>query len=310
MNNLAILLLALLIDLTCRELPQAIHPVVWMGKLVSLLDRAAPARGRLAQMIYGSITTLFTILIFTSPVYFLLRYMSEVSPLAYIISGALLLKPTFAFRKLRHTALEVETLLAKNSLTEARAMMPALVSRETQDLGRAAMISATVESVAENFSDSFVAPLFYFLFLGVPGALAYRVVNTCDAMIGYHGKYEYLGKFTARLDDVLNFIPARISALLLTVTACWHSRNGRNAWRIMLRDHNNTESPNAGWPMSAIAGALMVRLEKASCYSLGTPDNPLSPQLITTGLRLAGQSVALWVLLCSAVEVTYFAFIA
>ena len=129
------------------------------------------------------------------------------------------------------------------------------------DLPQPLLVSATVESVAENTSDSFVAPLFYFLLLGIPGAIAYRVVNTLDAMVGYHGEYEYLGKFASKLDDVLNFIPARLTALLLVVAAFLSKRSASASWRVALSDHSKTESPNAGWPMAAVAGALNVQLE-------------------------------------------------
>ena len=310
MELLFVLLLALAIDASLGEPPRAIHPVVWMGKIISLLERFAPVQNMQAQLAYGGGMALLIISIFASPVYFLLPYMSQVSPIAYIIVGALLLKPTFSFRELRHAALKIKVLLTKDNLEEARAKMPALVSRETQSLGKPALVSATVESVAENICDSFVAPLFYFLLFGVPGAVAYRIVNTLDAMIGYHGRYEYLGKVAARLDDALNFIPARISGILLVITAYLCRKDGRKAWQVMLRDHNKTESPNAGWPMSAVAGALRVRLEKAGCYALGDTNTPLSPQLIGSGINLAAMVALLWVLLCLIVEVTHFAFIA
>jgi adenosylcobinamide-phosphate synthase len=251
---------------------------------------------------------LLTGFVFTSPVYFLLLYLNKVSLIAYIVIGALLLKPTFAFRELWQTALEIRVLLAGDNLEKARAKMPSLVSRDIQSLGKPELVSATVESVAENVADSFVAPLFYFLLFGVPGAMTYRVVNTLDAMIGYHGKYEYLGRFPAKLDDILNFIPARISGLLLVIAASLCRKDSRSAWQTMLRDHGETESPNAGWSMSAMAGALRVRLEKAGYYSLGDANNPLSPQVITCGIKLMGVSALLWVLLCLAMEVTHFAF--
>jgi len=310
MNGLIILSLALVIDILLGEPPRAIHPVVWMGKVISFLEKFAPPQGARAQFVYGGVMVLLTIFIFASPVYFLLFYIKQVNLVAYIIIAALLLKPAFSLRELRHAALEVKTLLIKNELKEARAKIPALVSRETRNLGKPALVSATVESIAENICDSFVAPLFYFLFLGVPGAVAYRAINTCDAMIGYHKKYEYSGKFAAKLDDVLNFIPARISGLLLVVTAYLSRKCGKDAWQVMLRDHGKTESPNAGWPMSAMAGALGVRLEKVGYYSLGNANKPLFPQLITSGIKLAGVSALLWVLFCLTMEVTYFVFIA
>ncbi len=310
MELLFILFLALVLDLLFGELPRAIHPVVWMGKLISLWKKLAPVRGTKAQLAYGGGTVLLTILIFASPVYFLLLYVRNISPVAYVITGALLLKTTFSFKELRRSAFDIKALLAEDNLEEAREKMPALVSRETQNLGKPALVSATVESLAENTCDSFVAPLFYFLLLGVPGAVAYRVVNTWDSMIGYHGKYEYLGRCPAKLDDVLNFIPSRISGLLLVIAAYLCRKDGKNAWQVMLHDHGKTESPNAGWPMSAVAGALRVRLEKAGCYSLGNPNNLLSPQLISSGINLVEVAALLWVLVYSIVEVTYFAFIA
>ncbi|MFC1864895.1 CobD/CbiB family cobalamin biosynthesis protein, partial [Chloroflexota bacterium] len=119
-----------------------------------------------------------------------------------------------------------------------------------------------------------VAPLFYFLLFGVPGAIAYRVVNTLDAMVGYHGEYEYLGKFASRLDDVLNFIPARLTALLLVLASFLSGRGARASWQVTLREHSKTESPNAGWVMAAVAGALSVQLERVGHYRLGEADTP------------------------------------
>jgi adenosylcobinamide-phosphate synthase len=310
MENIIILLLALAIDLTVGEFPRPIHPVVWMGKVTSLGLRVAPRRGRWAQLIYGAGVAILTIALFALPAYFLLSYLRGLNTAAYILIAAWLLKSTFSLKELCRVALRVKRLVEGGNLGKARAEMGALVSRNTSQLGEPHLVSATVESVAENTNDSFIAPLFYFLLFGVPGAIAYRVVNTLDAMIGYHGKYEYLGKFTARLDDGLNFIPARLSGLLLVAAAYLSRMDGRNAWQIMLRDHGSTESPNAGWPMSAVAGALRTRLEKVGHYSLGNANNPLSPQLIVSGVRLMEISALIWIGFCLMVEVTNRVFIA
>ena len=134
---------------------------------------------------------------------------------------------TFSIKGLRRAAFKIKNLLQDDDLDKTRFELRALVSRDTAGLPRPLLASAAVESVAEGTCDSLVAPLFYFLLLGVPGAIGYRVVNTLDAMIGYHGKYEYLGKFAARLDDVLNYIPARLAALLLVLAAAFQkSRDG------------------------------------------------------------------------------------
>jgi adenosylcobinamide-phosphate synthase len=116
-------------------------------------------------------------------------------------------------------------------------------------------------------------------------------------MIGYHGKYENLGKFAARLDDILNFIPARLAALLIILAAA-SRKTGRFAWRIAWREHRLTESPNAGWPIAAMAGALHVRLEKSGHYRLGEPDEPLNPETIDGAVKLFSIAALGWVLIC------------
>ena len=239
---LLILSVALVIDFVFVEPPNLIHPVAWMGKVISFLERFNVGRSPLAQFVYGVVMSLFVIGVFTIPAYFILFYLESLSFAAYVVAGGILLKCTFSLRGLRRAALYVKQLLLKEKLDEARFELRSLVSRNTQDLPNPLVVSATVESVAENTCDSFVAPLFYFLLFGVPGAIAYRVVNTLDAMIGYHGKYEYLGKFASRLDDVLNFIPARLTALLLVLATFFSRRNASVSWQVALCDHSKTES--------------------------------------------------------------------
>ena len=156
-------------------------------------------------------------------------------------------------------------------LVEARRLVGYhLVSRPTSDLDRGQVASAAIESAGENLTDAFVAPLVCYLALGLPAAYVYRTVNTADAMIGYReGALEYFGKASARLDDVLNLVPARLSALAIVVLAGLVGADVRGAWQIMWRDHGRTASPNAGWTMSAMAGALGIVLEKPGAYRLG-----------------------------------------
>jgi adenosylcobinamide-phosphate synthase len=185
--------------------------------------------------------------------------------------------------------------------------LKSLVSRDTTQLSQSQVISAAVESSAENICDSFVAPLFYFLILGVPAAIAYRIINTFDTMIGYHERWEYLGKFSARLDDVANFIPARLTALIIVLAALICRKNISQAWHIMLRDHKKTESPNAGWTMSAIAGALEVQLEKAGHYKLGDNHLALSLNTIDASRQIIAVTAIIWCSLFILAEVVYFA---
>jgi adenosylcobinamide-phosphate synthase len=298
-----VLLLALAVDSALGEPPRLIHPVVWMGKAAAFLERGGIRLPRRVQFVYGIIMTLFLVGLFASITYFLLYYLKSFNFIAYIVIGGLLLKSTFSVKELRRVALRVKGLLLAERLDEARCELRSLVSRETSNLPVPLVVSATVESVAENTCDSFVAPLFYFLFLGVPGAVAYRVVNTLDAMIGYHGEYEYLGKFVSRLDDVLNFIPARLTALFVVLSGLLLGKGARMSWQVALGEHAKTESPNAGWPMAAVAGALRVQLEKVGHYKLGRENAPLDSETIDGALKLVLVSMLSWSLICFVVGV-------
>ena len=306
MDILLMLSVALAIDLALGEPPRLIHPVVWVGKVASFLERGG-LRSPLIQFICGAGVAAVTIALFAVPAYFMLYYLKGLNFVAYVIIGAVLLKLTFSLKELRRAALRVKGLLLRGKLDEARSELRSLVGRNTRDLPESLVVSATVESVAENISDSFVAPLFYFLLLGVPGAVAYRVVNTLDAMVGYHGKYEYLGKFASKLDDVLNFVPARLTVLLLVSASFLTKGGGRDSWRVALSEHSKTESPNAGWTMAAMAGGLGVQLEKVGHYRLGKADVRLTPQTIDAALKLTLISMLLWSLICFIIGVIRFA---
>lgn len=300
MEILLILIISLLLDLVFGEPPNAIHPVAWMGRLGGWLIKGARRFPPAIQFVYGSLMVLFIMSLFGTAAWFLMDFLYGFNTAVYILAGAVLLKITFSLRGLRQAALRIKKLLLADKLEESRFELRALVSRDSRNLSREGVVSAAVESVAENASDSFVAPLFYFLIFGVPGAVAYRAVNTLDAMLGYHGRYEYLGKFAARLDDVFNYIPARLTALLLVLAAFILRRHGRLAWQTAWREHARTESPNAGWSMAAAAGALGVRLEKEGAYQLGAATVPLEPPAIDGSLKLVQTASIIWVAVCLA----------
>jgi adenosylcobinamide-phosphate synthase len=193
-------------------------------------------------------------------------------PWVRLIVAVFLLKSTFSVRGLIQAAAQVQSALSADDLAEARRLVSwHLVSRDVRSLNREQVAAAAVESVAENLGDGIIAPFFYYTLFGLPGALVHRAVNTCDALYGYHGRYEWVGKVPAHLDDILNFIPARLGALFLLLAGGIGRGNVRQGWRIMWRDHGKTESPNAGWPMSIAAGLLGVELEKVGYYRLGAP---------------------------------------
>ena len=300
MDIMIMLPLAMTIDLILGEPPLLIHPVVWMGRLISFLEKFSIGQPAPVQLVYGMAMALFLTGLFGAATYFVLFYVKNFNPIAYLIIGAVLLKSTFSLKELRNAALRVKSSLLREKPEEARYELRSLVSRDTQHLSEPLLVSATVESVAESTCDSLIAPLFYFLLFGVPGAVAYRAVNTLDAMIGYHGKYEYLGKFSSRLDDVLNFIPARLTALLLIAASFFSGKRTQYSWWIAVNEHSKTESPNAGWPIAAVAGALDIQLEKTGHYKLGRAGAPLIPATIDASLRLVLIAASIWVIISLA----------
>lgn len=284
-EDLAMLALAVALDLSVGEPPARFHPTVWMGRTVDIAAKLAPARGR-AGILAGAVMTLAVAALWTGAAYFALWGLRELHTLAYLFVGALLLKTTFSLRMLHRAAAEVRRRVEADDLARARQGLKSLVSRDTSRLSREQTVGAAVESVSENLSDSFVGPWLFFAVFGLPGAVAYRAVNTLDSMVGYRGEFEFLGKASAKLDDLLNLIPGRVSALLLVFgTAVLPGQQTVGAWRIMWRDHSRTQSPNAGWAMSGMAGALGVELDKAGHYRLGDSNRPIVPHDITQAIR-------------------------
>jgi adenosylcobinamide-phosphate synthase len=301
-----ILILAVLLDVTLGEPPNALHPVVWMGRVIQVLIRYCTSWRPLPQFLWGMLVTLFTMALFFTPVYFLMHWLRHFNLIAFVIAGAIIFKTSFSLRGLWQAALKIKHLLEGEKLAEARFELRALVSRNTADLNSPQMVSAAVESVAESSCDSYFAPLFYFAFLGVPGAIGYRVINTLDAMIGKHGKYEYTGKFAARLDTVVNFIPAHLAALCIVVSSRIQGARAGQAWRIMWRDAGKTLSPNAGWTMSAMAGALQVQLEKVGFYRLGDPQRELKTGDIDLSIKIVLTACLIWSLLVAGGVLIYY----
>jgi adenosylcobinamide-phosphate synthase len=270
-------ILSLLFDLLFGDPPNRFHPTAWMGNLIAFLMRYRPRGNRAAEFSFGVFIILIGVTIsitaglaITQLTHYLLTNLSIPNSLFFILNSAfsaLFLKLTISLRGLDRAAREVQVALQNNNLPEARRLLSwHLVSRDTSQLNESQIAAAAIESVAENSSDGIIAPLFFFALGGLPAAFAYRFINTADSMLGYRdAEREWLGKFPARLDDVLNFIPARLAGLFITLSA----PDKKQAWRIMRRDAYQTASINAGFPMSAMAGALNVELEKIGLYKLG-----------------------------------------
>ncbi len=263
------LLLAYLLDRAAGEPPPPAHPVVWLGRCLDLLEGLWPPRGRPADLLPGGLSLGVAAVLGWAAGAGLARLAARMPGLAGIIAEALALKPAFAGRMLWAEALAVADLLAGGDLAGARVRVRSLVSRPTDGLAPAFVASAAVESVAENLTDSVVAPLLAYLVWGLPGAYVYRAVNTADARWGYRGPFEFFGKAAARADDLANLVPARLAAAALILAGALRGENALGGLEVWGRDGARTESPNAGQTMATMAGLLGVRLEKPGHYVLG-----------------------------------------
>lgn len=296
------LILGLLYDVFFGDPPNRLHPVAWMGTCIGVARRLAPTGGRALPCLYGAMVVCggaFAVWEIGTVVVGVLRTLPL--PVSWVLE-ACLLKTTFALRGLAQAATQVQVALAEGDVERARHLVAwHLVSRDTSQLTSSQVAAATVESVAENASDSLIAPLLYYVLGGLPAALAYRFINTADAMLGYRdAEREWLGKVPARLDDLVNLLPARLTALLLLLVTYLLGGPAWRTWLVWRRDARQTASPNAGCPMSAMAGALGIELEKVGHYCLGAGQGLPGAHDITSAVRLvygvAAMAVGLGVL--------------
>jgi adenosylcobinamide-phosphate synthase len=271
-----VLVLAVALDLLLGDPPNRYHPVAWIGRLIALGRRWAASVPTDLLVLYGA---LLVVVVTITTIMGGLAAQAAAGWLPWplsLLAQAWLLKCSFSLRSLVAAVWEVRDRLEAGDLAGAReAVGRHLVSRQVEELEEGATASAAVESLAENLNDSWVAPLCFYLVGGLPGAWAYRAVNTADAMIGYReGMLEQLGGASARLDDLLNLVPSRLAALALLAGARLGGESGSRAWDVWRRDGGSTASPNAGQTMATMAGALGVTLEKCSHYRLGDGPAP------------------------------------
>ncbi len=289
---LAVFLLAIAYDILLGEPPVRIHPVVWIGRLISFLrSRAGPSKlqGILLAMIVISASVLGAHLLVRA---------AHLLPVLPLLVGAYLLKSTFAIRCLLETSSSIGRMIEQD-IDQAKKMLPALVGRDTASLSPAQASSAVIESLSENYVDSILSPIFYYILftpvgLGLEAAVAFKAISTMDSMIGYKkpGLRE-LGYAGARLDDLTNWIPARLSIILIALA---RPGGARAAIRAALKYHRATPSPNSGWPMAAAAGSLAIRLEKPGQYILLEEKSDPKTQDIFRAVRLMQSAIALTVL--------------
>ncbi len=252
-------------DVWWGEPAQRWHPVAWLGHLLGPIGEAARARAPATAFTLGALAWLVIALLLVAGAWALEQAARALPWWLGVPLLALALKPMFAWRMLRDETAAVEAALSSSqgdALAQARTRLARLVSRDVSTFDEALVRESALESLAENLNDSVIAPLFWAVVAGLPGAVLYRFANTADAMWGYRGAWEWAGKWAARADDVLSWVPARLTALLLAprVFCLQHARLAQEAAR--------TPSPNGGWPMAALALRLHMRLRKPGVYAL------------------------------------------
>ncbi len=297
-------LVALVLDLAFGEPPARLHPVVAMGQYLWVVGRrvsraagAVPRPG--AEFWRGALGWCVGAALVAALAWSVGWAMEDLHPLVQTALLGILLKPMLSWRMLRDEVRAVETALAE-SLAAGRARVGWLVSRDVTALSETQVREAAVSTLAENLNDSVVAPIFWFAIAGLPGAALYRFANTADAMWGYRGErggrdWTWAGKWAARVDDALSWVPARLTALLIALPS-W----GRG-WMDVVANAGRTPSPNGGWPMGALAVGLGIRLGKPGVYQLNAQGRVPGAADTALALRRCGQVVVSLAVLAVAV---------
>ncbi len=298
---------ALLLDGLLGDPPSWPHPVRWIGRL-------AAASERWCRRLFGDTVTaggccvLLVLLVTGTVTAVLLAAAGMLHPYVRSVAAVLVLYTCFALRDLLRHSRRVHAALAAGDLEAARRRVAMIVGRDTADLDTAGVVRACVESVAENMVDGVTAPLFYAFIGGPVGAMLYKAVNTMDSMFGYRNdRYEKFGRIAARLDDAANFIPARLTGLVIVLAALLTGFDWRRSWRIFLRDRLAHKSPNSAHSEAAAAGALGVQLGGSAVYfgrmltkpTIGDATVPLAPSHILMVNRLAVVVTAVFWLLAA-----------
>ena len=299
------LLLSLAIDIIFGELPTRIHPVVIIGSLISFFKNIfIKIKNRLSGLL-----VIIGVCCVSSIILFIIYYIISFNVILLFIIFSVLLSSTFSVKMLLDTAIDVENAL-NESIDKARSLVSYLVSRNTDELTESFIVSATIESLTENITDSYVAPVFYYFIIGlvilyypvndclfylllIP--MFYRIFNTLDAMLGYKtDELKDIGFFPAKVDDVLNYIPSRISGIFVVLSAYMLKLDAINAYKIMRRDARNCPSPNSGYTMATTAGALNIQLVKKETYILGDDNKEITADDISKAVDLTKMTIVLF----------------
>jgi adenosylcobinamide-phosphate synthase len=271
-----------------------LHPTVLMGKLAKALESHFKNPNPKIEKLNGAFLAFIVIIAFTVPAYFGLKYIYILLGfLVYVLVAAVILKFTICIKLETDGSMAVAKAIEKGDLAEARKYAH-FSRRDPRNLTGPQIASSVIESMAENLTDFKLSPLFYYAFLGVPGAVAFRAVNTLDGMVGFRDpEHIHIGWFSAIADTIVNYIPARLTTVLIVLASAILGEDYKGAWAIAHRDHARVPSRNHGWQMAAIAGALRVQLEKPGHYVVGDSIEELTSNKIIRALRIRNVAIIL-----------------
>lgn len=301
------LLFSLAIDVLFGELPTKVHPVVIIGSIISFFKNVfIKIKNKLSGLLLVICTTAVV-----SIILFILYLFCQINILLLFIVFVILLSSTYSVNMLLKTAVDVKSDLDEG-IDKARKSVSYLVSRNTEELTESFIVSAVIESMTENITDSYVAPIFYYMIFGIiilsypfdyqlfyllliP--MLYRMFNTLDAMVGYKtDELINIGFFPAKIDDILNYIPSRIAGFYVVISAYLLKLNGKNSYKIMMRDARKCPSPNSGYTMASTAGALDIQLIKKDTYVLGDVNKQIDKEDISKAVKLSKLTIILFTL--------------
>ena len=306
LEGIVIVGFALLLDFLIGDPKTKYHPTAWIGKLIAVLVPFTRNNSPKKEL-FGGILIVFAVVAIVSTLLVALDFgislltFDIVSLVVSIAVSSILLKTTIAIRGMQKHALSVVDALEKDDLDSARNHLSMIVKRNTKHLDKNHISSAVLESVSENTVDGITGPLFYYAIFGLPGAFVYRAINTIDSMVGYKTSlFRNIGWFGANCDTILNYIPSRLTGLVMILSALILGYNWKESFYIMRRDGKKLESPNAGFPIAALAGALGTKLEKINYYAVGDGNIEFTKSHIISAIRLMKVSS---ILFCGLVTV-------
>ncbi len=275
-----------------------LHPTVWLGQLTQKLESRFKNKNSKIEKFNGVFLALIIIAVITVPVYFGMKYLYIfLGAIAFVLVGILIFKFTLCIKLETDGAMAVVKALETNNLEEAKKYHH-FSRRDPTTLTGPQIGSAVIESMVENLTDFKLSPFIYYSFFGLPGAVAFRAINTLDGMVGFKDK-EHIdtGWFSANLDNIVNYVPSRFTTVLMIISAAILGYDYKNAWRIAKRDHTRVQSRNHGWQMAAIAGALHIQLEKPERYTVGDPIEVITADKILKSLKVRDLSIVLCMLM-------------